>query len=110
MASDEKNRADALALENDEHARELIIEKERADGKTLEAETRTKEVTDERELVSRLLYVSDLNLAQDEWYSGTNPRVLDLLNAQRPKPGQQDLRGFEWHYLWRRCHRDLHTL
>src|SRR5262249_10289481 len=26
--------------------------------------------------------------------------------AQRPAPGQQDLRGFEWHYLWRQLQAD----
>jgi WD40 repeat protein len=32
------------------------------------------------------------------------------LNAQRPeRTGGQDLRGFEWHYLWRLAHSDLLT-
>ena len=33
-------------------------------------------------------------------------RVLELLESQRPKLGQPDLRTFEWYYLWRRCHAD----
>src|SRR5262249_17373843 len=28
----------------------------------------------------------------------------ELLEAQRPRPGQEDLRAFEWRYLWRLCH------
>ncbi|MCY0541612.1 hypothetical protein OVW21_26660, partial [Klebsiella pneumoniae] len=24
------------------------------------------------------------------------------LDGTRPKPGESDLRGFEWHYLWRK--------
>jgi WD40 repeat protein len=37
--------------------------------------------------------------------------ALELLGQQRPQqPGDADLRGFEWHYLWRLAHRDLRTL
>ncbi len=38
-------------------------------------------------------------------------RAQDLLNRQRPQPGQKDLRGWEWRYLWRQTHSDaLSTL
>jgi WD40 repeat protein len=57
----------------------------------------------------RLLYVADLNLAQKA-LEGNIARLADLLERQRPKPGAEDLRGFEWYYLWRFCHRDLRTL
>ena len=30
-------------------------------------------------------------------------RVLELLEGQRPKADENDLRGFEWFYLWRLC-------
>ena len=34
----------------------------------------------------------------------------ELLEQHRPKPGETDLRGFEWHYLHRLCHSELLTL
>src|SRR6185436_5930284 len=38
-------------------------------------------------------------------------RAQDLLNRQRPQPGQKDLRGWEWRYLWQHTHSDaLFTL
>src|SRR6185436_16453971 len=38
-------------------------------------------------------------------------RAQDLLNRQRPQPGQKDLRGWEWRYLWQQTHSDaLFTL
>ena len=38
-------------------------------------------------------------------------RALDLLNRQRPGPGQRDLRGWEWRYLWQQTRGDaLFTL
>jgi WD40 repeat protein len=30
--------------------------------------------------------------------------VLELLEGLRPKADEEDLRIFEWHHLWRRCH------
>jgi WD40 repeat protein len=58
----------------------------------------------------RLLYAAHMNLAYQAWESSNIGRTLTLLSAQRPKPGQEDLRGFEWGYLWRLSHRDLLTL
>ncbi len=36
--------------------------------------------------------------------------AADLLERHRPKPGDTDLRAFEWHYLRRLQHRDLRTV
>ena len=44
-----------------------------------------------------------MNLAMQAWHAGDAPRVLELLEGQRPKVDQDDLRGFEWFYLWRLC-------
>ncbi|HEY6565411.1 MAG TPA: hypothetical protein VIY86_12995, partial [Pirellulaceae bacterium] len=38
-------------------------------------------------------------------------RALDMLDQHRPKPGQTDLRGWEWRYLWSQTRSDaLFTL
>src|SRR5262249_26344542 len=58
----------------------------------------------------RLLYVSDMNLAQQDWETGNTRRMQELLVRHLPNPGQEDLRGFEWYYLWRLSHSDLFTL
>jgi len=50
------------------------------------------------------LYAARINLARQSWFAGEVPRVLDLLESLRPGPGLPDLRGFEWHYLWKLCH------
>ena len=58
----------------------------------------------------RLLYATQMNLAYQAW-DQTNMRLVEeLLEAQRPQPVQEDLRGFEWHYLWRVSHRERLTL
>jgi WD40 repeat protein len=54
----------------------------------------------------RHLYTSQTNLAQRELEVANRPRAEELLLLQRPGPGQEDLRGWEWRYLWRLAHED----
>src|SRR5262249_44819231 len=58
----------------------------------------------------RTTYVANMNLAQRAWNENDVGRVKDLLKRHDPGPGEEDLRGFEWHYLQRLCHADLLTL
>ena len=51
-------------------------------------------------------YVSDMNLAQQVWQEGNSERAQALLRAHIPKPGQPDMRGFEWRFLWKLCQQD----
>jgi len=46
------------------------------------------------------LYAADMNLAHQAIETGNFGRARSLLQAYRPAPGQEDLRGFEWRYLW----------
>jgi WD40 repeat protein len=55
----------------------------------------------------RNLHTTNMNLADVAWQRGDVSRMLTLLEAQRPAAGQDDLRGFEWYYLWALCHRGL---
>jgi WD40 repeat protein len=52
-------------------------------------------------VLRRTLYASQVGLAQQAWEAGDTPRARELLDAQRPHSGEEDLRGFEWRYLWR---------
>ncbi|MFL6274811.1 MAG: protein kinase domain-containing protein [Blastocatellia bacterium] len=52
----------------------------------------------------RLLYAAQMNLAGQAWDNANLERLEELLEANRPKPGEDDLRGFEWFYLWRLYH------
>ncbi len=64
------------------------------------------------ELVARQrAYASDMNVAMQALQGSNLGRAQDLLNRQRPQPGQKDLRGWEWRYLWQQTHSDaLFTL
>jgi WD40 repeat protein/serine/threonine protein kinase len=48
-----------------------------------------------------LLYAAQMSLAYQAWDTPNVGRVLELLEAQRPQPDAEDLRGFEWYLLWR---------
>ncbi len=54
-----------------------------------------------RATARRTLYAADLHLAHSAWATDDVARLLALLDRHRPKPGEEDLRGFEWRYLWR---------
>src|SRR5208337_4357583 len=54
--------------------------------------------------------LAHMSLAQRVWDDTHVARVLDLLQGERPREGETDLRGFEWFYLNRLCHSDLRTL
>ncbi len=75
-----------------------------------QAETERARAERERELARLNEYVADINLAQQSLAgsSGNLPRAVQLLAKHQPKPGETDLRGFEWRYLWQQCQGDEH--
>ncbi len=75
-----------------------------------EAQRQRDEVRELNERLKSTLYASNMNLARHAWEKGGAEQVRQLLEQHRPKPGETDLRGFEWHYLNRLCHSDLPTL
>jgi serine/threonine protein kinase len=57
----------------------------------------------ERRLTDAQAYAADMNVVQEAWDRGNFHRAQALLRNYLPKPGQRDLRGFEWRYLWGLC-------
>jgi WD40 repeat protein len=57
----------------------------------------------------RLLYSSDVRLAQDAWDAGQFQNAIGILAQHIPGRGQPDLRELAWHYLWKQCHGELRT-
>jgi WD40 repeat protein len=67
-----------------------------------EAEARTVAEDKTRES-RRALYAADMNLVQAALRANNLGRARRLLDAHRPSPGEEDLRGWEWRYLWAQC-------
>ena len=49
------------------------------------------------------LYAADMNLCQAALRANNLGRARRLLDAHRPAPGGEDMRGWEWRYLWAQC-------
>jgi WD40 repeat protein len=64
-----------------------------------EAEARTKAELAATDL-RRTLYASQMNIAFQRWQAGDADRARALLTNQIPPAGSEDLRGWEWRYLW----------
>ena len=52
------------------------------------------------------LYAAHMNLALQAVEEQNIGYALSLLDLHRPQPGQTDLRGWEWRYLWKLCRSD----
>jgi WD40 repeat protein len=53
-----------------------------------------------------LAYATDVKLAQVALTENNLGRALEILDRQHPRPGEPDLRGWEWRYLWGQCRSD----
>ncbi len=54
----------------------------------------------ERDRARRNLYAADINLAHQAWLRSDLGKARRLLARSRPATGQEDLRGWEWRFLW----------
>jgi eukaryotic-like serine/threonine-protein kinase len=82
-----------------------------AEIKESEAREQRDELEHQRDRLRYTLYVSSVNLAQQEWENGNVAHARELLDAFLPNRSDgKDLRGWEWHFLDRLCRSDLRTV
>lgn len=62
------------------------------------------------ELVREHLYAADVSRAYEAWRNLGSPRARALLDRHHPRDGEEDLRGFEWFFLWRLAHAERRQL
>jgi WD40 repeat protein len=62
-----------------------------------------RQMQSQKETIRRNLYVADLNVVQQALDQGNRRRSVELIEAQRPRHGESDLREFTWRYLWEAC-------
>ena len=74
---------------------------ESAEGERVRADAQSLRASESERQALRLQYASDINLAQQALINSNNlARARRLLDRHRPSPGEEDLRGWEWRYLW----------
>jgi serine/threonine protein kinase/WD40 repeat protein len=94
----------AIRATRAEHAA-LTGEREQTRLRTVEADLRAR--AEAQSLAARRqAYASDMNLVQQALAHDDLGRARELLYRQRPRPGESDLRGWEWRYLWQFCQSD----
>jgi WD40 repeat protein/tRNA A-37 threonylcarbamoyl transferase component Bud32 len=106
----ERGRADDKTGEALREKADAVIARGEAEKNAALAERRTKEAIDSARLARCSLYVAHANLEQTAWEDTRIGSVLELLERDRPRDGEEDLRGFEWYYWNRLCHREAQTL
>ncbi len=103
----------AFLSERTAHAREMeqrqaaVEERKKAEAarKLSEIERQRADSLGQRALESqrhsrRLLYAADMSLAQQVLKLNNLALARRLLDRHRPQPDEEDLRGWEWRYLW----------
>ncbi|MHC4995740.1 MAG: WD40 domain-containing protein [Planctomycetota bacterium] len=93
--------AEAAQREIADREKEAALEaRQQADQAKDEAEAATRRVSEQRDTINRNLYFAQMNLAgQAAGLPSGLRRVEQLTGAWVPKPGEEDLRGWEWYYL-----------
>ena len=75
--------------------------------KAKRSESRLRQEAQANELeMRRIAYASDMSLAQQALAMDDMGRAWQLLEDHRPVRGEDDLRGWEWRYLWQECRSD----
>ncbi len=99
------------ALEREQQAAQLA-KKAQAEEVTARkvAQEQQEEAVRQRDAAYQNLYVAQMRLAPQYWEAGQIITLKEMLEEYLPKPGQADLRGWEWYYLLSLCHKDLLTL
>ncbi|MFO1042796.1 MAG: protein kinase [Planctomycetaceae bacterium] len=90
-------------------AKRAITAEERAKLKAAEADANRQFAEAKTAEAISHTYVTDMNLAQMNWDASRIGVVHQFLNRWRPKPGEKDLRGWEWHYQSQLCSSDLRS-
>ncbi|HEV3256611.1 MAG TPA: serine/threonine-protein kinase, partial [Gemmataceae bacterium] len=100
-----------VAWQTDAWGRDALFGQQLARDQVAEAAVHAQAMQAKRLDADRRLYLSDMRLAQQAWDEVRVDRLRQLLDGQQPdRTAGVDLRGFEWHYGWRRCHAELLTL
>src|SRR5262245_2621043 len=105
-------RAAAEQARNAEQEQRLLAEANLKSAEEQRASAVEQRMRAEQQELSnrRLLYAAHMNLAVQAWEGRDMGRMRELVESHIPKPGAQDMRGFEWYYLWRLCHLDRLTI
>ncbi len=99
--------ANANAKQAEQKEQEAKDERDDAQRQRDEVKALNEKLQAAQAQLRKTLYMAHINLAQQAWDAGSIERVQELLEQHRPRPGETDLRGFEWRYFNRLCHPEV---
>ncbi len=99
----------ALALKTSALNLEKIARKDADTAKEGEKAAR-HEAEKDRDAALETLYGARMSLIHRAWTGGEMDLVMKTLSEAKPKAGQKDMRGWEWHFLDAQARRVVHTL
>jgi eukaryotic-like serine/threonine-protein kinase len=82
------------------------VDRDRAVRAEADAQIKATAASDAWAAARRNAYAAEINVAFQALAENNLGRARELLDRQRPEPGQEDLRGFEWRHLWQLCQGD----
>ncbi len=91
-------------------ADEARVQRDKARAAEQQAERARLEAAERAAAERRAKYIADMKRADYFWEMNDVAVVRALLDRYLPEPGEEDIRGFEWHYWWQQCHQELMTL
>jgi WD40 repeat protein len=107
-----QNAEQRAGMVQDLETAHLDLDSARADRAATFAE-RAAALAETRDLQDKaqgILYDADMQFAYAAYKANDGQGLLARLEQHRPRPDQEDRRGFEWHYLWRLCHAERLSL
>jgi serine/threonine protein kinase len=96
-----------FAIRANERATQALANEEAANTQRGIAEANEKAAKANELLARRRFYAAQVNLAHQAYEAGDLARALAILETQRPRFDEEDLRTFEWYCLWQLCHQRL---
>jgi eukaryotic-like serine/threonine-protein kinase len=100
-------RVAAAARDGAAEAQEKAMEAEaEAMDRATEAETQRMRAERVERIARHRAYAADMNLIQRSLEMHDLGTARRLLDRYRPAAGEEDLRGWEWRYLWQLCRSD----
>jgi len=93
--------ANQARTEAEEQAEIAATERDRARSAEAGAVAARDEARADELAARRSLYITQVNLAQRAWERHDLRAMRDLLIEVRPEADEEDLRDFDWYYLWR---------
>jgi WD40 repeat protein/tetratricopeptide (TPR) repeat protein/tRNA A-37 threonylcarbamoyl transferase component Bud32 len=96
--------ASILAVRMYEHADRADRAAAAATANAQTADQESQRARNEERTTRRFFYAAQMALIADAWDKGDMGAIQQMLGTLIPKSGQEDLRGPEWHWFWRKVH------